>query len=130
MTGSRFLIDTNIVIALFAGEAGVQSRLAAATEVFLPSIAVGELLYGARKSSRVAENVRRVEEFAASIAVLPCDAKSAAAYGEVKASLSAKGKPIPENDVWIAAIAHQHGLTLVSRDEHFRQVDNLSVEKW
>jgi tRNA(fMet)-specific endonuclease VapC len=130
MTGSRFLIDTNVVIALFAGEAGVQARLAAATQVFVPSTVIGELHYGARKSGRVAENVRRVQEFAAGITVLPCDAATAAVYGEVKAALHLKGKPIPENDIWIAAIARQHDLTLVSRDEHFNPVDQLRVEKW
>lgn len=83
MTGSRFLIDTNIVIALFAGEAGVQNRIAAAPEVFVPSTVVGELHYGAHKSGRVAENVRRVEEFTAFIVCSrvmrgpqPCTAKS------------------------------------------------------
>jgi tRNA(fMet)-specific endonuclease VapC len=65
MTGNRVLIDTNIVIALFGGEATVKARLAATAEVWVPSTVIGELFYGARKSGRVAENVRRVEEFAA-----------------------------------------------------------------
>jgi tRNA(fMet)-specific endonuclease VapC len=44
--------------------------------------------------------------------------------------LRVKGQPIPENDIWVAAIALQHRLTLVTRDEHFKQVDGLAVETW
>ena len=65
MTG-RFLLDTNIVIALFAKEAVVQANLANAAEVFTPSIVLGELYYGANKSLRVAENIAKIDEFAAS----------------------------------------------------------------
>jgi tRNA(fMet)-specific endonuclease VapC len=55
MTGSRFLLDTNIVIALFAGDAAVHTRLAKGADVFIPCIVIGELLFGARKSGRTAE---------------------------------------------------------------------------
>jgi tRNA(fMet)-specific endonuclease VapC len=130
MPGSRFLLDTNIVIALFSGEAAVTARLAQAGEVFLPSIVVGELLFGARKSSRVSENIARINDLAAATSVLPCDLVTAAVYGEVKDNLRLKGRPIPENDVWIAAVAREHGLMLVTRDEHFQHVDGLGVEGW
>jgi tRNA(fMet)-specific endonuclease VapC len=126
----RFLLDTNIVIALFAQEAAVQQRLATATEVFVPSIVLGELYYGARKSARVATNVAQVDAFAASSAALVCDTATSQQYGEIKNGLRAKGRPIPENDIWIAAIAVQYGLTLVSRDGHFSKIDGLSIEAW
>jgi tRNA(fMet)-specific endonuclease VapC len=125
----RYLLDTNIVIALFAADASIQGRLAAA-EVFVPSIVVGELYYGARKSGKVADNVKRVDEFAADNTVLACDVVTAAAYGDVKAALRVKGRPLPENDVWIAALALQHDLVLASRDAHFNEVDRLRVEAW
>src|SRR5437868_5467525 len=101
MPGSRFLLDTNIVIALFSGEAAVTARLAQAGEVFLPSIVVGELLFGARKSLRVSENIARVNNLAAATSVLSCDLGTANVYGEVKDELRLKGRPVPENDVWI-----------------------------
>ncbi len=126
----KFLLDTNIVIALFANEAGVQQQLATAAEVFVPSIVVGELYYGARKSARVAMNVAPVDAFAASNAILVCDTASSQNYGEIKHDLRAKGRPIPENDIWIAAIAKQYDLTLVSRDGHFSAIDGLKVETW
>src|SRR5882672_11279062 len=59
----RFLLDTNIVIALFAREAAVQQRLADASEVFVPSIILGELYYGARQSTRITENLARDARF-------------------------------------------------------------------
>ena len=130
MTGSGILIDTNIVIALFGGDAAVKSRFSAAPNVWLSATVIGELYYGARNSGRLAENLRRVEEFAAFSAILSCDGGTAAHYGQIKASLRAKGTPIPENDIWIAATARQHNLTLVSRDAHFNHVDGLDVAAW
>ena len=130
MAGSRYLLDTNIVIAFFAGDAAVAAKLAHAAEVFVPIVVIGELLFGARKSARPTDNIGRVNALAAATSVLPCDLGTAAIYGEIKDELRLKGRPIPENDVWIAAVARQHGLTLVSRDDHFRLVDRLSVEKW
>jgi tRNA(fMet)-specific endonuclease VapC len=118
------------VIALFANEFSVTRQLGEAEEVFTPSIVLGELFYGARRSKRVQENVARIEEFAARSTVLTCDTETARRYGEVKDALRQKGRPIPENDVWIAAIALQYDLTLVARDAHFEQVDGLSFETW
>ena len=67
---------------------------------------------------------------AAATSVLSCDLGTAHVYGEVKDELRLKGRPIPENDVWIAAVARQHGLMLVTRDEHFQHVNGLGVEGW
>jgi tRNA(fMet)-specific endonuclease VapC len=64
------------------------------------------------------------------VTVLPCDATTARLYGEIKASLRSKGRPIPENDIWNAAVAQQHGLSLVTRDEHFNNVAGLAAEAW
>jgi len=117
MSGN-YLLDTNIVIALFASDSAVTDRLEDAEEVFIPSIVLGELYYGAHKSSRAKENIARLDDFAASNVVLSCDTEIARRYGEVKDRLRQKGHPIPENDIWIAAIALHHGLTLVTRDMH------------
>lgn len=126
----RFVLDTNITIAIFARDAAVQGQLAAATEVFVPAIVLGELYYGAYKSTRVTENLLKIDEFATTSTILVSDTHTAREYGEIKSRLRAKGRPIPENDIWIAAIAKQHGLTLVTRDAHFGEVDGLAVEGW
>ena len=126
----RYVLDTNIVVALFARDAQVLQQLAEAEEVFVPSVVLGELYYGARKSAHAESNLRRIDEFAGSSAVLLCDAETARQYGEIKDSLRAKGRPLPENDIWVAAVAKQHGLTLVSRDSHFGEIGDLDLESW
>ncbi len=123
-------MDTNIVIALFANETLVKDNLARAEEVFIPSIVIGELCYGARKSARAGENLARIDDFAASNVILGCDTETARHYGEIKNALRLKGRSVPENDIWIAAIAIQHDSTLVSRDAHFGEIENLKVEVW
>ncbi|MGH8001127.1 MAG: type II toxin-antitoxin system VapC family toxin [Brasilonema sp.] len=126
----KFLLDTNIVIALFQADIPLQKNLAKAEQVFLSSTIVGELYYGAYKSGRVAANLERIEKFVADNTVLQCDIVTAQLYGQIKNSLKLKGRPIPENDIWIAAIALQYHLTLVSRDQHFQEIHGLAVETW
>lgn len=126
----RYLLDTSILIGMFAAEAIVKEKLAQASEVFIPSIAVGELYYGAWKSQRHRENIAQVDELVAASTVLGCNAETARWYGEIKNALRLKGRPIPENDLWIAAIALEHDLVVATRDVHFREIDNLKVEMW
>jgi tRNA(fMet)-specific endonuclease VapC len=125
----KVLLDTNIVIAYFSGEKAISQRLTEA-EVLVSSTVLGELYYGARKSANVASNLSRIEEFATAVQVLSCDAVTAQHYGQIKDLLRKKGRPIPENDIWIAAAAQQFGLPLATRDEHFKEVDGLALENW
>jgi len=126
----RVLLDTNIVIALFADEAPIKEHLAKIEEVFIPNVVIGELFYGAHKSARSKENIARIEDLASSSVILGCDTETARIYGEIKNALRIKGHPIPENDIWIAAIAVQHNLTLISRDAHFSEIEKLEVTSW
>jgi tRNA(fMet)-specific endonuclease VapC len=126
----RYLLDTNIIIALFASDPSVMQSLARANEVFIPSVALGELHYGARKSGRFQDNLGRIENLVANSTIVECDADTARQYGDAKNRLRIKGRPLPENDVWIAALALQHGLTLVTRDAHFQDVENLQTTAW
>lgn len=129
MSGS-VLLDTNILIGILAKDEAILSRLAETESVFLPCIALGELYFGAFKSAHSDDNAERIDRLAASTAILYCDGTTALHYGRIKTTLRAKGRPIPENDIWIAAIAQQHGLTVVSRDLHFREIEHLPVEEW
>jgi tRNA(fMet)-specific endonuclease VapC len=126
----RFLLDTNIVIGIFQGDTAIQNHLRSAGEVLIPSIALGELYYGALKSERHNENIKIIREFSSGFPVLSCDSITALFYGEIKEELKNKGKPIPENDIWIAAVAKQHSLILASRDKHFSDISNLKTESW
>ena len=129
-TNGKCLLDTNIVIALFASEAGVIDNLAKMDEVFVPSIVAGELYYGAMKSSRIQENLRRIDEFITNSNVLGCDTDTAQQYAKVKDAARLKGRPLPENDIWIAAVALQCDLELIARDMHFGGIENLKTAAW
>jgi tRNA(fMet)-specific endonuclease VapC len=126
----RYLLDTNIVIALLEGDETVLSSIERAHEVFIPAIALGELFFGAAKSGRPIENMAKVERFAAGRVILACGVEIAREYGRLRQVLRAKGRPLPENDIWIAATAKYYQLVLVTRDRHFRDVDDLAVEAW
>jgi tRNA(fMet)-specific endonuclease VapC len=126
----RFLLDTNIIIALLAGDDAVLSNLDLAAEVFVPAVALGELFFGAAKSGRPAENTATVERFASGRAIVSADFDVAREYGRLKQYLMQKGRPIPENDIWIAATAKCHGMVLVTRDRHFQEVENLHTADW
>lgn len=124
-----YLLDTNIVAAYFNGDAKVESRVDNGS-VFLCATVVGELFYGAFKSGRVVANLARLEDFEASNVCFDCDSGTAKIYGNLKHELQGKGRPIPENDIWIAAIALQHDLILATRDAHFGAIDGLKLEIW
>jgi tRNA(fMet)-specific endonuclease VapC len=87
----EYLLDTNVVIGLLANESVVKDNIARADQVFVPSIVIGELSFGARKSSRVNENLALIDELAASSVVLGCDTDVARRYGEVKYALRVRG---------------------------------------
>jgi tRNA(fMet)-specific endonuclease VapC len=129
MNGS-YLLDTNIVIALFANDSNVLQQLSVTSQIFIPSIVLGELYYGANKSAHSKSNIVHIDNFAMKSAVLVCDTDIARHYGHIKDHLRAKGNPIPENDIWIAALAKQYDLTLSSRDQHFRVIKEIKVEQW
>ncbi len=126
----RVLLDTSIAIALLSGDQVVTERIQQHREVFLPVIALGELYLGALKSQRVDDNMARINELASVIGIRGCDAETARRYASIKNTLRVQGRPIPENDIWIAAIAAQHDLTVITRDTHFAAVDGLDSETW
>jgi tRNA(fMet)-specific endonuclease VapC len=126
----RFLLDANIVIGIFTNDRAIQQRLERRPEVFISSVVLGELYFGAQKSTRLNENLRRIDDLLTEAVPLACDVGTAFEYGIIRNALRLKGRPIPENDIWLAAHARQHGLTLVSRDRHFAEVDNLQWEQW
>ncbi|NEO51625.1 MAG: type II toxin-antitoxin system VapC family toxin [Okeania sp. SIO3B5] len=126
----KCLLDTNIIIALFADEAVIRENLAQAEEIFIPSIVIGELYYGARKSGRVLANLARINELVANSEVLGYEIETSRQYGDVKNNLRLKGKPLPEKDIWITALALKYALSLVTRDAHFQQVENIQTVIW
>lgn len=126
----RYLLDSNILIELFRGNASVQERLDSEAQIFVSVVALGELYHGAGKSQKKDRNLAQVDAFASRVSILSCDHETARSYGGVKSRLEKRGQRIPENDIWIAATALQHGLTLATRDAHFGAVEGLAREEW
>jgi tRNA(fMet)-specific endonuclease VapC len=91
---------------------------------------LGELYFGAEKSGRVEANIKRIDEFVSDQFVLNCDRETARWYGRIEFRLRDKGRPIRQNDTWIAAIAMQYSLTVLTRDAHFDEVDGLALASW
>jgi len=86
----RYLLDTNIVIALFDNEPTVTASLRKVQDIFVPSIVIGELYYGAQGSGRVKQNVARVDNFVVVNRILACNSKTSETYGLVKSALKMK----------------------------------------
>ncbi|MEM6361664.1 MAG: type II toxin-antitoxin system VapC family toxin [Bacteroidota bacterium] len=132
MNGDIFLVDTNIIVDFFKGDPAIASNLAI-SELFIPSIVVGELYFGAYASSITYGREKRLKEIAYFLEQYPIvevSEKTANYYGQIKSQLKQMGKPIPENDVWIAALAKEYNLPIASRDKHFEYVSELGITVW
>ncbi len=131
-----YLLDTDILSNLMrqAPATALVVRLAQVPpeEQFTSSVTLGELLYGAYRSSRTTNLLARIESVLPDeLPVLPFDAAAAGHYGEIRAELESLGTPIGDADTRIAAIALTHGLRIVTGNErHFRRVPGLEVENW
>ena len=131
MSGSLYVIDTNIVIPFLNGDSKIVARFKNLKEVQIPYVVVGELLFGALKSYNSEKNISLINSFVGThCRVLYPSYETLRRYGQIKKALVEKGKPIPENDIWISAVAFENGFTLVSRDKHFKEVEGLTIEVW
>ena len=123
------LLDTNAFAALFRGDQEILEILAKAERVYASAIVIGELEAGFRGGSRYAENLALLERFLArpTVEILPVSRDTGNCFGRVKSALKAKGKPLPINDVWLAAQCLETGAVLVTYDQHFAVVDGLRI---
>jgi tRNA(fMet)-specific endonuclease VapC len=127
----RVLLDTSVIIAHFRNEQSVSERLLDAALLFVPITALGELYTGAfRKKQNQDKALETIEDFVSSVKLLRPDHNTARHYGELRSQVMSKGKPIPDNDLWIAATAVQYGIPLANRDPHFDEIDSLEQQKW
>lgn len=130
-TGSNtFALDTNIVIDLFKGQRDIADKINAAQQVYLPIPTLAELYLGAENSLRKAHHVKQIEALLKITRVLNTTNRTAELYSILKVHLRRKGTPIPENDIWIAALAQEHGLPVVTRDRHFKNIPGLQIAEW
>jgi len=125
MNGS--LVDTNVIISFLKGDGEALRLFDSANGIAVPVIVVGELFYGANKSVKVRENLKKFNDFLSEYTIVPVNIEVAEAFGKIKSQLAKSGKPIPENDIWIAAIAKANSMPLITFDSHFLWIEGLEV---
>jgi tRNA(fMet)-specific endonuclease VapC len=127
MPPGQAVVDTSAVLLHFRGERAYTDALAGLATIFLPSIALGELVFGACHSADSVKSLRLLKIFVAGTTVLSICGETAEYYGRIRHDLAAAGRPIPDNDIWIAALCMRHALPLLARDAHFGQVKGLRL---
>ncbi|MCX7992343.1 MAG: type II toxin-antitoxin system VapC family toxin [Fimbriimonadales bacterium] len=127
MSGSKIALDTNIAIDVLNGEPRANRLLQGYTTVCLPVPVVGELHFGALKSARREENLEKLRLLTTLCEILEISERTAVCYAEIRYQLRQKGRPIPENDLWIAAVCVEHQIPLATNDAHFTSVDGLTI---
>jgi predicted nucleic acid-binding protein len=129
----KYLLDTNICVYWLKGNRQVEQKVLAAgiDAVALPFITVSELYYGAYKSQRMEANLQLVRSLTEQLTVLESDETISELFGELKAELEKNGMIIDDADLYIAACAKVHGLTLVTNNtKHFKRIKGLKLENW
>ena len=123
----KVLLDTSAYSALFRGDEHVKVILQEAGEVAINSVIAGELLAGFSGGRFEDRNRELLKEFMASprARVYPIDGETSERYAAIRMHLRQQGTPIPTNDLWIAASAMQHGLSLLTADRHFLKVPQV-----
>jgi tRNA(fMet)-specific endonuclease VapC len=127
MSGS--LLDTSFVIHILQGDESAVELYKSMDEAYVPAIVIGELLYGVNKStkSKQVENRRKINEAIETLPVLCVDEDTAGIYADIKHSLLKAGYTLPENDIWIAAVAKQNDLSVATYDIHFEHAEGVKV---
>jgi tRNA(fMet)-specific endonuclease VapC len=129
MNADSVLLDTSIVLELLRRKDRIIAQKLIDRMVYLPSIVQGELLLGAYASS-FPKVMKETKEFFQTCTVLIPNEQTSDIYGRVGADLRRTGRPIPTNDLWVAAMALEHNLPLAARDLHFSYVTGLTVLQW
>ncbi len=124
----KLLLDSNAYSAFMRGNRQVLDLVRTAEEVLFSAIVVGEQLFGFRQGTRFEQNLAELRSFLQRpyVSLVPVGPVTADRYSRIVTSLKAKGRPIPTNDVWIAAHAMETGADLVSADSHFEHVDGIT----
>ena len=123
----RVLIDTNIYIEFLRGDENINNILSSADFIAFSVISIGEILAGFKIWSDEKKYLNELDEFLYSprLIIYDIDSETSEFYAKIYNELRIAGNPIPANDIWIAALALQHGIKLLTNDRHFTKVAGL-----
>lgn len=124
------ILDTNALSAFADGDAGLQVVLSTEDELGLPSIVLGEYLFGIRQSRYRRQYERWLEQYLDIFSILQVGSKTAGHYADIRSELKLAGSPIPSNDIWIAAITRERRCKLATKDTHFKMIRDVNVLSW
>ncbi len=124
------MLDTNALSAWADGDGALLGILPNGRLWRVPVVALGEFLFGIRRSRAHTELERWIDDVEATCALAVVDADTADHYADIREELRTAATPIPENDIWIAALCRQHRMPLASRDAHFDKVSGLKRVSW
>jgi tRNA(fMet)-specific endonuclease VapC len=124
------IIDTNALSAAAEEQPGIVAILAGARQLALPVVVIGEYRFGIAQSRHRARYRRWLDALIADCTVLEVNEQTTHHYAAIGGELKQAGKPIPTNDLWIAALCRQHSLPLLSRDSHFDAVSGIQRLDW
>lgn len=124
------ILDTNALSAFVDGDAAIGEALHREVRVAIPVIVLGEFRYGIAESRHRATYDAWLDTHLPDFEILDVTEATAVAYAGLRLALRRRGRPIPANDAWIAALALQHRLPILSRDEHFDAVDGVNRRGW
>lgn len=126
----ELILDTNAVAALSKGDPAILNALRSSRTHSLPVIVLGEFEFGLQRSVRKEVLSAWLKRLETNLDVLGIDRKTAQCYATIREELRSAGTPIPENDIWIAALSRQHGLAVLTRDTQFNYVNGLVRYGW
>ncbi len=124
------ILDTNALSAFADGDEGIAVKLSSVQLPCLPSIVLGEFRYGILGSKFLARYERWLQRSLDVFSILPVDGETAIHYASIRLGLKIRGTPIPENDIWIAALGKQYSLPILSRDSHLNLVPEVRRIVW
>ena len=126
----RYLLDTAILVAILGDEPNIREKLQQASDIFVPPMALGELYFATFGTDDVRKTQDDLADFVSHCVIPQCDADTAREYGTLKESVWSRGLSMSENDLWIAALARQHNLVLVTRDKPFKRLSGVKTVEW
>src|SRR5687768_9881257 len=123
MTGNSIVADTNIYIDVMKGDKAIAQKLELFSEVYLSPIVLAELYFGAYRSANPQKHISKILIVIQNCKLLTINEVTSELFAKIKIALFSRGKPIPENDIWIAASALQYKLPLFTLDKHFDEIE-------
>lgn len=124
------ILDTNALSAFADGDSNLRRKIEQETELALPAVVLGEYLFGVRRSRLRRQYEDWLRAHRKAFLLLPVGGATAEHYAAIRSELKSAGQPIPSNDIWIAAVAREHGFKIVTQDRHFEAIQGLRLVPW